>query len=231
MARRLYPYGTEAVTPCSRGCNGLRMMLRQADELIAAMASTTAPALRQVASRSRPMLACYPGGSARYLTHLDNPGGAQANDRLLTLLLYLNASWCEADGGMLRLHRADGARVDVEPLLDRCVLFWSDHRTPHEVLPAQRARWAVSVWYCHGEQPAAAAAAAAAAGAEGAVVDAADCGGGDGGVTVSEGSFGSSTEEVESFLLAMLALKGGGAAGVAPTRPKGEHFNENIRSW
>jgi len=39
------------------------------------------------------MLACYPGGSARYLTHLDNPGGAQANGRLLTLLLYLNADW------------------------------------------------------------------------------------------------------------------------------------------
>ena len=39
---------------------------------------------------------------------------------------------CEADGGVLRLHRADGD-VDVEPLLDRCVIFWSDHRTPHEV--------------------------------------------------------------------------------------------------
>ena len=38
---------------------------------------------------------------------------------------------CEADGGMLRLHRAD-VDVDVEPLLDRCVIFWSDHRTPHE---------------------------------------------------------------------------------------------------
>ena len=37
---------------------------------------------------------------------------------------------CEADGGMLRLHRAEGD-VDVEPLLDRCVIFWSDHRTPH----------------------------------------------------------------------------------------------------
>ena len=32
---------------------------------------------------------------------------------------------------MLRLHRAEGD-VDVEPLLDRCVVFWSDHRTPHE---------------------------------------------------------------------------------------------------
>jgi len=82
------------------------------------------------------------------------------------------------------LHRA-GGDVDVEPLLDRCVIFWSDHRTPHEVLPAQSARWAVSVWYCHGEQ----------GDEEGAEGDAAEHGDG-GGMTVSEGSFGNSTEEV-----------------------------------
>ena len=72
---------------------GLRAMLRQADELLAAMATGSAPALREVTSRSRPMLACYPGGGARYLTHLDNPGGAQANGRVLTLLVYLNPEW------------------------------------------------------------------------------------------------------------------------------------------
>jgi len=30
--------------------------------------------------------------------------------------------------------------VDVEPLFDRIVLFWSDGRTPHEVQPAFRNR-------------------------------------------------------------------------------------------
>eukprot|EP00976_Prorocentrum_cordatum_P109178 1194977-Prorocentrum_minimum.AAC.6 len=30
--------------------------------------------------------------------------------------------------------------VDVDPLMNRCVLFWSDHRVPHEVLPASQDR-------------------------------------------------------------------------------------------
>ena len=53
------------------------------------------------------------------------------------------------------------------------------------MLPAQSARWAVSVWYCRDEQ-------ADSEGAEGDTVEDGD----GGGVTVSEGSFGKSTEEV-----------------------------------
>ena len=216
---------------------GLSALLRQADELVAAMAAEAAPAetvaeLRRVASRSRPMVACYPGGGARYVCHLDNPGGAQANGRLLTLLVYLNRDWCDFDGGMLRLHRpADkgGDCVDVEPLLDRCVVFWSDHRTPHEVLPAHKQRWAISAWYHHGDEAQAAAAAAAAAAAKGG--DEEDDEGGDGvGGGISEASFGNTTEEIESFLLAMLAMKGGGGGGAA-ARPKNEEYRENLRSW
>ena len=45
---------------------------------------------------------------------------------------------------------------------------------------------------------------------------------------MSEASFGNTTEEIESFLLAMLEMKGGGARQ-APD--KGAAFRENLRSW
>lgn len=222
---------------------GLGGLLRQADELVREMAKESVPALRKVTSRSRPMLACYPGNGARYVRHLDNPGGAGSNGRLLTMLVYLNPGWQQVDGGALRLHRllqcgdgdadanADGsqdtAHVDIAPLLDRCVCFWSDHRTPHEVLPAHTPRWAVSVWYHHDEQD----------GREGGrQVDMAGMAGAAGEDVQHESgmsevsSFGRSTEEVESFLLAMAAMKGGDeAARNAP--PKARVYQENLRSW
>ncbi|EOD30408.1 hypothetical protein EMIHUDRAFT_113313 [Emiliania huxleyi CCMP1516] len=190
--------GEEACLP------GLRPLLRREDELVAAMAGP-ATELRSVTSRSHPMCACYPGGGARYVRHLDNPGGAGCNGRLLTCLYYLNPAWRGEDGGQLRLHRRDGSVVDVEPLLDRLVL------------PASRPRWAISTWYHRREaQP------AREGEGEGEEVNIGSAGGG-----LSECSFGNSTEEIESFLLALLALKG----GEAQHAPKATHYRENLRSW
>lgn len=36
---------------------------------------------------------------------------------------------------------------DVEPLAGRLVLFWSDRRVPHEVLPAYKDRYCITVWF------------------------------------------------------------------------------------
>ena len=46
--------------------------------------------------------------------------------------------------------------TDVAPLGGRLVLFKSDARVPHEVLAAAKKRFAVTLWYFHGEEVAAA---------------------------------------------------------------------------
>ena len=84
--------------------------------------------------------------------------------RVLTCIFYCNPAWAAADGGALRLHLAGGV-VDVEPLDGRLLLFWSDARAPHEVLPTYSARYAVSVWYSDAARESQAGAATAAAGA------------------------------------------------------------------
>ena len=99
------------------------------------------------------MLACYEGEAARYVTHVDNPDD---NGRLVTCIYYVNEKWEAKHGGELMLYpnatrssSSKAAGVKVEPVLDRLVLFWSDARVPHEVLPAHASRLAVSSWYHH----------------------------------------------------------------------------------
>jgi len=88
-------------------------------------------------------LACYPAGGG-YARHLDRFADDEA--RVLSLVLYLNDRWCDADGGALRLHAADGSWRDVAPAAGTLVAFLSD-RVEHEVLPATRTRWSVAAWF------------------------------------------------------------------------------------
>jgi len=89
-----------------------------------------------------PHLAVYPPG-AGYARHRDR--FADDDARVLSLVLYLNPAWREADGGALRLHLVDGPR-DVLPASGTLVVFLSD-RVEHEVLPATRDRWSVAAWF------------------------------------------------------------------------------------
>ena len=61
-------------------------------------------------------------------------------------IFYLNQEWDEVDGGCLRLHLASG-EWDVAPTAGKLVIFFSDARVPHEVLPTFRDRYAITVWY------------------------------------------------------------------------------------
>jgi SM-20-related protein len=87
--------------------------------------------------------AWYPGGGARYVRHRDAFPG-QGNRRL-TAICYLNPDWRPEHGGALRLYLEGGA-LDVEPRLDRLVVFLSE-RVEHEVLPAFAPRLAATAWF------------------------------------------------------------------------------------
>ena len=127
--------------------------MQRIDTFVSELA-THIPAPRGVSNRSKAMLTCYPGDGARYVKHTDNHcrlgKGDRCNGRRLTTLLYLNEGWVPRDGGQLRLYGGPEGKTklrDVEPILDRLVLFWSDFRVPHEVLPATKDRYASTIWY------------------------------------------------------------------------------------
>jgi len=88
----------------------------------------------------------YPIGSF-YKRHLDQFHAVP--HRIVTIILYLNESWTEADGGQLRMYfpQEDGSeRVeDVLPLGGRLVVFLSEE-IPHEVLPTQKERISITGW-------------------------------------------------------------------------------------
>ena len=88
----------------------------------------------------------YPIGSF-YKRHLDQFHAVP--HRIVTVILYLNESWTEADGGQLRMYFAqeDGSEriEDVLPVGGRLVVFLSEE-IPHEVLPTQKERISITGW-------------------------------------------------------------------------------------
>ncbi|OQR66189.1 egl nine1-like [Tropilaelaps mercedesae] len=132
-------------------CSSIRFLIRSLDSIVARCGNQGASAgemgLYRITQRTKAMLACYPGGGTRYYKHVDNPN---FDGRKITCIYYLNKAWDgRRDGGLLRIfpenHRNHVA--SVEPILDRLVVFWSDRRNPHEVLPSERIRFALTVWY------------------------------------------------------------------------------------
>jgi SM-20-related protein len=84
----------------------------------------------------------YAPGAA-YVRHLDrSPAGAE---RVISMVLYLNEDWSEADAGELWLH-AEGGRVALLPKAGTMVLFESA-RLEHEVRPARRDRLSIAGWF------------------------------------------------------------------------------------
>ena len=85
--------------------------------------------------------ALYPPGGF-YKPHLDQ-FDARSN-RMISVIIYLNENWQPGDGGELRIHK-DSGFIDVQPLLNRAIIFRSDC-VLHEVLPASKPRRSLTGW-------------------------------------------------------------------------------------
>lgn len=81
-----------------------------------------------------------------YRRHLDAFKGQQ--NRVLSLVVYLNPGWQHDDGGELVLYRdeSDAEGIRVTPLMGTVVVFLSEE-FPHKVLAAQRDRYSIAGWF------------------------------------------------------------------------------------
>ncbi|CAL1527612.1 unnamed protein product [Lymnaea stagnalis] len=101
--------------------------------------------------RTKAMVSCYPGNGTYYRRHVDNPS---KDGRRITCILYLNKNWeTQKDGGLLRIFPLNQENpIDIPPIANRMLYFWSDRRNPHEVQPSFRERFAMTVWYFDSEE-------------------------------------------------------------------------------
>jgi SM-20-related protein len=88
-----------------------------------------------------------------YRKHVDSFQGRAS--RVVSVVLYLNDNWQQADGGELQVFNRDSEQEicgRVSPELGRMAIFMSEE-IPHEVLPANRTRYSVACWFRQDEIP------------------------------------------------------------------------------
>lgn len=88
-----------------------------------------------------------------YRKHVDSFHGRAS--RVVSVVLYLNQSWQESDGGTLQVFNRDSDLEicgRVSPELGRMAVFMSEE-IPHEVLPANRTRYSIACWFRQDEVP------------------------------------------------------------------------------
>ncbi|XP_017879858.1 egl nine homolog 1 isoform X1 [Ceratina calcarata] len=136
-------------------CQNIGMLISQVDAVIMRankMCNNGKMSNYTINGRTKAMVACYPGHGSHYVKHVDNPN---RDGRCITAIYYLNRDWdIKKNGGLLRIF-PEGWRdqvADIEPLFDRILFFWSDRRNPHEVQPAYKTRYAITLWYFDAEE-------------------------------------------------------------------------------
>ena len=90
-------------------------------------------------------LAHYPPGSF-YGRHLDQ--FQNKNNRMISMIMYLNDQWQNGDGGELELVLDNDVTKLVEPIAKRCVLFKSKEMF-HSVLKANKSRYSLTGWFLY----------------------------------------------------------------------------------
>ncbi len=83
----------------------------------------------------------YPPGTF-YKRHLDQFQGR--NNRLISIVFYLNETWEKSYGGQLRLF-FEKDKIDIDPLFGRLVMFKSAV-LEHEVLTTFKDRYSITGW-------------------------------------------------------------------------------------
>lgn len=127
--------------------DSIQSLILLMDRVMHCLANEIPSVKDRVIERQEAMATCYPGNGAKYIKHCDNPN---KNGRVLTFIYYANPEWVKEHQGCLRIHHTSGPE-DIPPLGDRLVVFYSDKRNPHEVLPCYKQnRYAVTVWYLDG---------------------------------------------------------------------------------
>ncbi|XP_048733206.2 egl nine homolog 1-like isoform X3 [Ostrea edulis] len=125
-------------------CSNIQFLISSMDAVI--LKCTRKLTKCTINGRTKAMVACYPGPSSGYLRHVDNPN---KDGRAITCIYYLNKDWdSKTDGGTLHIYPEHESRIaSIEPTFDRLLFFWSDRRNPHEVMPTNKTRYAITVWY------------------------------------------------------------------------------------
>lgn len=90
-------------------------------------------------------LAHYPPGG-HYTRHVDQFEGR--DNRLISLVVYLNENWDEVKGGQLELEDASGSIQRIEPIARRAVLF-NSREVPHAVLESYSDRYSLTGWFLY----------------------------------------------------------------------------------
>ncbi|XP_058461696.1 hypoxia-inducible factor prolyl hydroxylase [Malaya genurostris] len=137
------------------GCSNIGYLINRVDAVITncrRMKNNGKLGRHNIRERTKAMVACYPGSGSHYVKHVDNPN---RDGRCITAIYYLNLNWdVQQSGGLLRIF-PEGCHdrvADIEPIFDRILFFWSDRRNPHEVQPAHRTRYAITLWYLDAEE-------------------------------------------------------------------------------